>query len=432
MKYFYYISILDKAPYTENYPHDYVIEKIKSYTLANFLIEDDFSDLFKYNNEYDPFIQTPRIVTNDPRLYLKYRCVLSEEEFKKNVFNNEIIQHVGNIISGKYNKAFMVRKYENWIDENGYSREWVQDAGWKTDNDCIINNELHESYKKHISSLNDEFYDETDYELYENLFVIEEKHYEWWENLSLGWKNLFKQNVDSGIFKNIPTEQALYKILNIDYLNIPGDYRSKIDNLEPLRHLKSLEVLIAHNNNIEDINVLNELPNLRKLDLSNNKIKSLEPLENNTNLEFLDCSNNYLIHLGGIESLNKLTIFKCSNNKITSLLNIRKHKSLKELYCNDNQIHCLFPISAIKDLEILDCSNNKIVSIEPLEDLTNLKTLNIRNNEISSIETLKNHKKIKELKLIKNKFSYEMIKHLDNLYFSIDVYEKMNLMTQKI
>lgn len=161
----YYISFFDKAFLSLNYPHDITLKALESYGDAIEVINEIDHDLDieycnnfldeKYNSTTIPFL-----VTNDLRLYKKYRNAFTEVEFNaycvdwpeekahgRNDYLNYIsrnsrlgggygeitFEHFLNIKKGVYQEAYMFRTYKTWDEEATGNRYKMEDnSGWKT------------------------------------------------------------------------------------------------------------------------------------------------------------------------------------------------------------------------------------------------------------------------------------------------------------
>ena len=91
---------------------------------------------------------------------------------------------------------------------------------------------------------------------------------------------------------------------------------NQIDDLEFLKNLPKLRVLLLGDNQIEDISALADLHDLEYLELFKNKIKDVTPLMDLDNLIDLNLSHNYtedLSPLAKLSNLMRLWIYNSNN-----------------------------------------------------------------------------------------------------------------------
>ncbi|MFX1237665.1 MAG: leucine-rich repeat domain-containing protein [Promethearchaeota archaeon] len=137
-----------------------------------------------------------------------------------------------------------------------------------------------------------------------------------------------------------------YKIENGLVVQLDFTFKGLMSFPEPLKYLRSLEILILKYNQITEIpDWIDELSTLKLLDLSHNNIKILnDPLFALKNLEILNLESNYLKSIPNsiklIQSLQKLNLKR--NPLVEISLNTCLIKSLKELYLNvpeESKVH---------------------------------------------------------------------------------------------
>lgn len=144
----------------------------------------------------------------------------------------------------------------------------------------------------------------------------------WWSQLETQWKQAF--GTITGHF-NVPGDIELDKIFTTPTIRLAGpkapfpNVQFELTNLNGIKYLANLSIVIITHHQIENIDVLSNLPNLKSLFLFNNKIENLY----------------------GIEDLIQLEQLYVQCNRITSIKPIEKLVNLKELYVNDNLINSL-------------------------------------------------------------------------------------------
>ena len=104
----------------------------------------------------------------------------------------------------------------------------------------------------------------------------------WWETLSDEWQNILGK---AARVRTIPSKEELARVTTIDSVNFSGN-RFIVD-LDPLRKLPKLRVLIANKSGITDLSPLEAHGQIRYLDISDTEVKDIEPLRKFSNLEVL-------------------------------------------------------------------------------------------------------------------------------------------------
>lgn len=139
---------------------------------------------------------------------------------------------------------------------------------------------------------------------------------------------------------------------------------SQLLNLEPLRHLKKLQVLQCASNALKSIEPIQELVELQELNIDNSSVTDLSPLRNLINLELLSVGTKVetAAVVAKMVSLKALYLRGCKQ-----IPDLSKLKQLKKLAIGENE------------LSIIDGSY-RIKTIEFLKDLTNLEYLDLDNS----------------------------------------------------
>jgi len=139
----FYILINNRAVTSGYYPYYFELEKLPNYESA--------LNYYKANviiGEETIVELKPIVITNNENLYLQYRHILSEKEFKLFCSDNlsgykcveeqvgvEIFEHFTNIKNGKYSRAYQSITHELWNEyKTGNSYEIEINNGWKTSN----------------------------------------------------------------------------------------------------------------------------------------------------------------------------------------------------------------------------------------------------------------------------------------------------------
>lgn len=181
----------------------------------------------------------------------------------------------------------------------------------------------------------------------------------------------------------------------VRHLYLENNKIKKIENLEKLKYLETIDLscnylssidglvdaneISIKNNKISDIDLLKNFTKLRILDISYNKIKSLPKMQN---VEQIECRENLLTE---IPSLKNVKVIYAKKNKINKLGNL---KSLKLLEIDDNLLEEITTCPNIEELYIL---NNKI---KRLSNMNCVKIIQCSGNRLTKLEYFPN---IKEL-----------------------------------
>ena len=168
--------------------------------------------------------------------------------------------------------------------------------------------------------------------------------------------------IDLGIDDTLDDYVPISAIDGITEINLNG---RGIQNLAGIEEFRSLEELIAYDNEIENLNV-RSLSNLISIDLHNNRLSGHIDLSNMSSLRFvsLSCNNSCSPNNSngeGIEGLNitgsnNLVLLNVASNDI-GFLDLGEKAALEELNINDNSFNGLF-IANNTALTWLDASGN--------------------------------------------------------------------------
>jgi Leucine-rich repeat (LRR) protein len=133
---------------------------------------------------------------------------------------------------------------------------------------------------------------------------------QWWETLSADWQKVLSKT--AGI-NAAPVKEELAKVTNLDSVSLAG---LTIDNLEPLRNLHQLKVVVARNTGITD----------------------LSPLQGHKEITHLDISETGVSDISIITQFKKLKVLRADNSKIE---NIERYTlpSLEKLYADRTAVH---------------------------------------------------------------------------------------------
>lgn len=162
-----------------------------------------------------------------------------------------------------------------------------------------------------------------------------------------------------------------------------------IEDLAPLKALKSLHRLWLSDMQITDISALADLPQLTHLFLEKNVIRDLTPLAKLQNLTELDISDNQVTDLLPLEKLSELEFLVFSRNQVSRLRPLLGLTKIEILMMENNPVSDLTPLSAMTKLKLLDISATDVTSLKGLENARSLAVLiadDCRLTDLSALE----------------------------------------------
>lgn len=215
----------------------------------------------------------------------------------------------------------------------------------------------------------------------ENLkLAIQDELNIWWEpeEEDLIWETRFNLT-----YENISDLTGIEAAVNLQDLNLRGNY---ITDVSPLQSLSQLSVLNISENELSDLSGVSALTQLIHLDAHGNGVADLSPLSGMTQLRSLTLRDNNFLNsnLSSLSGLTQLEYLDLQENKINSLSALTPLTGLKELYLSLNLIADLSVLENMAQLEMLDLRWNGISDISHLTRLTRLKKLSLEHNTLRS------------------------------------------------
>ncbi|MEO5601965.1 MAG: leucine-rich repeat domain-containing protein [Cyclobacteriaceae bacterium] len=134
----------------------------------------------------------------------------------------------------------------------------------------------------------------------------------WWATLSTEWQGVLSNTAKIG---STPAKEELAKVTNLDSMNLSG--HDSIKDLEPLRKLQKLQVIIANNTAVDN----------------------LSPLQDHREITYLDVSDTEVIDFSVAAKFTHLKVLRADRTKIEKLDPFFNLKGLKELYVDRTNIH---------------------------------------------------------------------------------------------
>jgi len=134
----------------------------------------------------------------------------------------------------------------------------------------------------------------------------------WWETLPKDWQAILYKDSREG---RVPSKDELAILANKDSINLKESHY--ITDLEPLRRLVKLKVIVANKTGIQDVQALKDLRDVEYIDISDTEVSDISVLN----------------------KFPKLKTLKADRTKVQDLDPLASLKSLTSLYVDDTGIH---------------------------------------------------------------------------------------------
>ncbi len=263
----------------------------------------------------------------------------------------------------------------------------------------------------------------------------------WWDSLPVEWRSILSSNAGIGIS---PTKEELVILTHLDSINLDG--QSSVSDLEPLRRLHQLRVVIAANTGIRDLLPLESHSRIAYLDLQNTRvtdlsvvrrfrglsvlmvdqtpISSIEPLFDLRNLKVLYADHTFVNDINARELLDHnpdcLVIYKTAqlnqwwknitghwvrvfhaHMDDTTLTRENLHRLVEQetIQFSDIPVKSLSALGEFVRLKRLHISGTHLTRIEPLQTLESLESLQVSNCPLRNIDGIKGLNDLKRLDL---------------------------------
>lgn len=134
----------------------------------------------------------------------------------------------------------------------------------------------------------------------------------WWDGLSPTWQTALQRAAKTS---SSPTKEELASVTNLDSINLTRN--PAITDLEPLRKLLKLQIVL----------------------IGGTPIKDLSPLEEHRDIAVLEISDTPLSDIFLVRQFSKLREFRADNTKVESLDALFGLKNLKRVYVDHTSVH---------------------------------------------------------------------------------------------
>lgn len=124
----------------------------------------------------------------------------------------------------------------------------------------------------------------------------------WWDTLSKEWQNILYKESKEGA---VPSKDQLAILANKDSINLNGN--EYITDLEPLRRLPKLKVIVANKTGIKDLAALKDHREIRYLDISDTEVGDISVLSKFPQLQTLKADRTKVQDIEPLSSLKSIT-----------------------------------------------------------------------------------------------------------------------------
>ena len=247
----------------------------------------------------------------------------------------------------------------------------------------------------------------------ETLIIIGDKVFNDWDVYDEYYKGKWyetgqmKQPVDEFMPEDLKYFTNL-KELALDVQNV--------NSLEGIENLPLRKISVSMNN-IEDVEPLTHIESLEVVRISCNPIKSLEGFDKLSNIEVLNLSDTKVDNLQSITNC-PLKELNCSYAKVTDYAFLKSMNSLQTLCMGNADRETVEYINTLVELEELTIVRSEISSLTQLDNLTNLVSLDVSDSVmLDSLEGVENFKKLEYIAFISTNVSdISALGSLKNLY----------------
>ncbi|HEX8060598.1 MAG TPA: hypothetical protein VF473_06655 [Cyclobacteriaceae bacterium] len=218
----------------------------------------------------------------------------------------------------------------------------------------------------------------------------------WWETLSKDWRNiLYKESRDG----HVPSKDELALLTNRDSVNLNGS--SYINDLEPLKRLPKLEVIIVNKTGIKDLSAIKDHRDVRYLDISDTDISDVSMINRFVQLKTLKADRSKIQDIDPLVSLKSLTTIYADDtgvNDIRAADFLAKNPRVLIVYKTFHverwwgRLASEWKVALEKQMKIGDNPAR-----EALHQLVETRTLNVGDANVSELSSLSEFVRLEEL-----------------------------------
>jgi len=137
----------------------------------------------------------------------------------------------------------------------------------------------------------------------------------WWEALPDAWKEVVTKTMK---FASTPGKEELAKLDGIDSINFRGNL--EIRDLEPLRKMRRLKVVVAAHTGIRDLTPLQDHKEIRYLDIAETEVTDLSPIGNFSKLKILRADKSKIEKIDPLFGLTNLEKVYADNTMVHDII----------------------------------------------------------------------------------------------------------------
>ena len=247
----------------------------------------------------------------------------------------------------------------------------------------------------------------------------------WWTTLSPEWQNVLRKttsiNLSSDGANRDPSKEELAKVTNLDSINLSDNH--SIYDLEPLRKLLKLKVILANKTSIKDISPLQDHREIAYLDISDTEVNDLFVARQFSKLKELRADRSKIQNIDavyGLKALERLYVdqtFVIDINarefleKNPTCLVVHKTNHLNRWWRNlsgdwkdvfrtqmdEDTVSTRENLHKLAEQEVLNFKEIPVRDLSALSEFVRLKELHFSGTAISTIPALDNIKFLKVL-----------------------------------
>ncbi|MEI9917346.1 MAG: leucine-rich repeat domain-containing protein [Bacteroidota bacterium] len=136
----------------------------------------------------------------------------------------------------------------------------------------------------------------------------------WWETLSKDWQNILYKASREG---RVPSKDELAILANVDSINLNSS--SYINDLEPLKRLPKLEVIIASKTGIKDLSAIKDHREVRYLDISDTDVSDVSVLSKFAQLKTLKADRSKIQDIDPLIPLASLSFIYADDTGVNDI-----------------------------------------------------------------------------------------------------------------
>jgi hypothetical protein len=136
----------------------------------------------------------------------------------------------------------------------------------------------------------------------------------WWETLPKEWQSILYKDSREG---RVPSKDELALLANQDSVNLGNN--AYINNLEPLKRLPKLQVIIANKTGIKDLSAIKDHREVRYLDISDTDVSDVSTLSKFGQLKTLKADRSKIQDIDPLIPLKSLTLLYADDTGVNDI-----------------------------------------------------------------------------------------------------------------